>query len=216
MNQDPKCDRKGAAVNALQRILADSRYTENVNYGRARKGHPEGSVRAHIAELEHNLLRVMEALPRELCDEHESALIDELRLIIHVHDTLKGQAEKRVPISNERSHASLATRFLAEFISDERLLTAVQNHDVPYSLYQQFQGEQVLNETRFAALCESIKDWKLFLLFQIIDNTTVGKIGGGEPGPVKWFLALVESRGLIHSAEPYLASREILLLSKSM
>ena len=39
----------------LDRIRADERYQRNLDWGRPRKGHPEGTVRRHIAELEHNL-----------------------------------------------------------------------------------------------------------------------------------------------------------------
>src|SRR4051812_5872310 len=105
----------------LDRITADERYRRNLDWGKPRKGHPEGSIRAHIAELERNLA----ALSSRLTDEQ----IDKLRILIHVHDTFKPDAVEGARILDPRSHASLARAFLAEFTDDRELLTIVQFHD---------------------------------------------------------------------------------------
>jgi hypothetical protein len=36
-------------------VIADPEYQKNLDWGQSRPGHPEGTVRAHIAELEQNL-----------------------------------------------------------------------------------------------------------------------------------------------------------------
>jgi len=36
-------------------MVADPRYLTNLDWGEPREGHPEGTVRAHIAEIEPNL-----------------------------------------------------------------------------------------------------------------------------------------------------------------
>jgi hypothetical protein len=39
----------------LDAIFADPRYQKKLDWGEARPGHPEGTVRMHIAEIEPNL-----------------------------------------------------------------------------------------------------------------------------------------------------------------
>lgn len=43
---------------AFQHLVSDTRYLANLDWGKARKGHSEGTVRAHIAEIEQNLERL--------------------------------------------------------------------------------------------------------------------------------------------------------------
>jgi hypothetical protein len=49
---------------AFDATVLDPRYLKNLDWGEARPGHPEGTVRAHIAEIEPNL----EALRSRLVD----------------------------------------------------------------------------------------------------------------------------------------------------
>ena len=39
----------------FEAVIGDPRYLANLDWGEARPGHPEGTVRAHIAEIEPNL-----------------------------------------------------------------------------------------------------------------------------------------------------------------
>ena len=112
----------------LNQIQLDERYQENLDWGKPRDGHPEGSIRAHIAELESNL----GLLESKLTEEE----IDRLRVLIHTHDTFKPNAERGVAISDPRSHASLAKSFLSEFTDDESLLIITQFHDEPFALWK--------------------------------------------------------------------------------
>ena len=89
----------------FQHVVSDTRYLANLDWGKARKGHLEGTVRAHIAEIELNL----ERLRPKLSDEDYW----KLKLLIHTHDSFKAEAQPGVPISDPRSHASLARTFLA-------------------------------------------------------------------------------------------------------
>ena len=152
---------------ALAAILADPRYQRNLDWGQARPGHPEGTVRAHIAEIEFNL----EALRPRLADEDYW----KLKLLIHTHDSFKADAEEGVPISHPKSHASLARQFLGEFCPDNDLLAMVQYHDEPFALWRQVAAKGKYNQQRFAALIDAIKDWNLFLAFNLIDGCTEGK-----------------------------------------
>src|SRR5215813_2726777 len=99
-------------------ITNDPRYLRNLDWGEARPGHPEGTIRAHIAEVEHNL----EAVRHKLSETDYWRL----RVLIHVHDTFKPEATRGVPITAPNSHASLARAFLADFCADADMLAMVQ------------------------------------------------------------------------------------------
>jgi hypothetical protein len=156
-------------------IQADERYRRNLDWGVPRKGHPEGTVRAHIAELEGNLIRLRPKLTDVECAR--------LKLLIHAHDTFKAEAKRGVPIADPASHASIARQFLANYCDDEDLLNMVQYHDEPYALWRQFTVRASFDEQRLAALIERISDWDLFLAFLIIDGCTEGK----SREPLVWF-----------------------------
>ncbi len=168
---------------AFERLTADERYLRNILWGEPRAGHPEGSIRAHIAELERNAA-VLDARLSE-ADRWR------LRLLIHAHDTFKPDAAD-VRISDPRSHASMARAFLAEFCpADAALLDMVQFHDEPYALWRQEQHGR-LNHARQDALFATIRDWDLFLTFLIVDGCTPGK----SREPLHWFFAEAARRGV--------------------
>ncbi len=148
-------------------IIADPRYQANLDWGEPRPGHPEGTVRAHITEIEQNL----EALKPKLSE------LDywKLKVLLHTHDTFKCDSERGVPIAHPKSHASLARRFLAEFCDDANLLAMVQYHDEPFALWRQVVAKGCHNQERLTILLCNIKDWNLFLAFNIIDGCTEGK-----------------------------------------
>ena len=101
----------------------------NLDWGEVRSGHPEGTIRAHIAEVDRNL----ESLRHKLSETDYWRL----RVIIHTHDTFKAEAQPGVPITAPNSHASLARAFLADFCTDADMLAMVQYHDEPYALWRQ-------------------------------------------------------------------------------
>lgn len=113
---------------ALSAITNDPRYRQNLDWGKPRSGHPEGTVRAHIEELENNLEVLKFRLSEWDCWK--------LKLLIHTHDTFKAEAKAGVAITDPRSHASLARDFLAEFCPNPDLLAMVQFHDEPYALWR--------------------------------------------------------------------------------
>lgn len=185
-------------------LISDPRYLRNLDWGKPRKGHSEGSVRNHIDELERNL-RVW-----------QSSLDDDdywkLKILIHVHDSFKAESTKGVPISDPNSHASLAKRFLADYCRDQDLLQMTQLHDEPYALWRQSQSRGQVNQQRVQALLAGVADWKLFLKFLFIDGTTDGK----EGAPLDWVVqTLAPLRGLEAQAQQDLRDlREGRLCSK--
>jgi hypothetical protein len=163
-------------------ITGDSRYQRNLDWGEVRPGHPEGTIRAHIAELERNL-------------EQLRAKVSEtdywrLKVLVHTHDTFKGEAEPGASIAAPNSHASLARAFLAEFCDDADMLAMVQYHDEPFALWRQFKLKGRFNEKRLATLLTSIRDWNLFLAFNIVDGCTQGK----QRDSLRWLFRLVGER----------------------
>jgi hypothetical protein len=69
---------------AFQHVLSDPRYLANLDWGEVREGHSEGTVRAHISEIEPNL----ERLRSKLSDQDYW----KLKLRIHTHDSFKAEA----------------------------------------------------------------------------------------------------------------------------
>ena len=165
--------------NAFTAVTQDPRYLANLDWGEARPGHPEGTVRAHIAQVETNL----EVLRHKLTDDDYW----KLKLLIHTHDTFKAESERGVAITHPKSHASLARVFLATHCPDPELLAMVQYHDEPFALYRQFENKRTWNQERFQALLKGIRDWNLFLAFTIIDGCTPGK----SREPLHWFFRQV-------------------------
>jgi len=148
-------------------VVADPRYLANLDWGEPRDGHAEGTVRAHIAEIEKNL----EAMKPRLSETDYW----KLKLLVHTHDSFKAEAKRGVPIEHPQSHASLARAFLVEFCDDEDLLAMVQFHDEPFALWRQWETKGLFNQDRLAGLMAKIRDWNLFLVFNIIDGCTEGK-----------------------------------------
>jgi len=167
---------------AFQAIVTAPRYLANLDWGERREGHSEGTVRAHIQEIERNL----EAMRPRLI-EHEYW---KLKLLIHTHDTFKGESRAGVTITDPRSHASLAREFLSTYCNDEDLLTMVQYHDEPFALYRQYETKGKYNQDRLANLLNAIRDWNLFLAFNIIDGCTSSK----SREPLYWWFREVDGR----------------------
>src|SRR6266545_2490395 len=163
-------------------ITSDPRYQCNLDWGKVRPGHPEGTIRAHIAELERNL----EQLRAKLSETDHWRL----KLLVHTHDTFKAEARSGAPIAAPDSHASLARAFLAEFCNDADMLAMVQYHDEPYALWRQFKFKGRCNEGRLTTLVASIRDWNLFLAFNIVDGCTQGK----QRDSLRWLFRQVAGR----------------------
>ena len=164
------------------RITSDPRYQRNLDWGEARPGHPEGTIRAHIAELEVNL----ETL------RHKLSATDywRLRVLIHTHDTFKAEARPGAPINAPNSHASLARAFVADFCANTDMLAMLQFHDEPFALWRQVRSKGAFKRERLNALVANIQDWNLFLAFNIVDGCTEGK--GREP--LRWFFEQVAGK----------------------
>jgi hypothetical protein len=179
----------------LNDIQLDLRYQSGLPYGRVRKGHPEGTIENHINEVAKNVELVFQISNSDFGFNLPQVLRCELLIVTHVHDTFKGASKKGAKIQDQESHASLARAFLEEFSHDQRLLTCVQYHDVPYSLYRNFVKHGNVDQGRLDKLLSDVVDLHLFTLFQFVDNSTFGKLPEvGQKSATQWFVEQINDQ----------------------
>jgi hypothetical protein len=163
-------------------LASDPVLLEGVAWGRPRKGHPEGSVGAHVGHL----LETIESW------RIQEPLRNELRFIALVHDSLKNKVHYWRPRTGENHHAMRARRFAERYTDDERLLSTIELHDRPYSIWKKMRRRRRLNESRLRDLIARIEDPELFIRFVELDGSTEGK----NSEPIDWFREQLErSRG---------------------
>jgi hypothetical protein len=168
--------------NDLERRLAsDPDLLAGLAWGKPRSGHPEGSVGAHVADL-------LDTIERWKMPE---PLRSELRFVALVHDSLKNRVQYWRPRTGENHHAMRARRFAERYTDDERLLTTIELHDRPYSIWKKMRRRGRLDEERLRGLLERIDDGQLFMRFVELDGSTEGK----NPEPIDWFRTQLERRG---------------------
>ncbi len=156
---------------------------EGLAWGRPRRGHPEGSVGAHIAELFRRIDEWEEREPRR----------SELRFIALIHDSLKYRVKDWLPRAGSNHHAARARRFAERYTDDERLLAVIEHHDRPYQIWRKMQRKGRLDDAAFKRMTECIPDPALFVRFVELDGSPEGK----NPEPIRWLRRELERRGLL-------------------
>ena len=164
-----------------RRLAGDPLLLEGWAWGSPRRGHPEGSVGAHVADLLRAIDEWGEVGTRRA----------ELRFLALVHDSLKSQVSKGRPNSGENHHAARARAFAEGLTDDERLLATIEEHDRPYGLWRKLRRKGELDEAAFETMLGKIPDLSLFVRFVELDGSTTGK----NPEPVKWFRDELRRRG---------------------
>jgi hypothetical protein len=158
-------------------LLADPGLRAGLDWGAPRRGHPEGAVADHVAEM-------LSAIAPD------DPLRSDLRFLALVHDSFKAEVRPNEPWSPDNDHATLARRFAERFTSDERLLATLELHDEPYWIWRHADApEQALR-----TLLGSVPDGELLARFVELDAANEGKdltflwwfrrelaIGGGLP-----------------------------------
>jgi hypothetical protein len=158
------------------RLLRDPDFTEGLDWGTPRYGHPEGEVYKHIKEVLSNIeLLSLEQLTRE-----------RLRLIAFAHDSFKHIEHKGSPRDWSRHHSVLARQFLEKHCTDKVVLEITELHDEAYyawrmeHLYHQYEEGQ----HRLQKLLDRVGDHlQLYYLFFKCDTRT----GDKTQAPLKWF-----------------------------
>jgi hypothetical protein len=160
-----------------RRIAADPEWRKGVEWGKARRGHPEGAVKHHIAA-------VLENVEREATSPEERR---RLRLAALVHDTFKHRApEGSARVGSEGHHGTHAARFLARFVDDAELVELVRWHDEAFAAWMALssRGDRRRAEQRARALVKRLGGaLPLYLRFFRADNATEGK----SAKSVAWF-----------------------------
>lgn len=148
-------------------------------WGRPRRGHPEGSVGAHVADLLRTIEEWGETGQRR----------SELRFLALLHDSLKFEVDS--PKGGEDHHAERARAVAEALTDDERLLAVIQEHDRPYGIWRKLRRSGSLDAAAFSEMLDRIPDLDLFLRFVELDGSTEGK----DPEPVEWFRDELRRRG---------------------
>jgi hypothetical protein len=164
-----------------RRLARDPVLREGWGWGRPRRGHPEGSVGAHVADL----LRTIDTW------DIPASRRAELRFLALVHDSLKFQVDDSRPKSGANHHAARARVVAESFTDDERLLATIEEHDRPYAIWRKLRRRGELDEEALDAMLTRIPDLSLFLTFVELDGSTSGK----NPEPLDWFKDELRRRG---------------------
>lgn len=156
-----------------RRLASDPEMLEGWGWGKPRRGHPEGSVGAHVGALLATIERWGETGTRRT----------ELRFLALVHDSLKFRVSNWILHTGENHHAVRARRFAERYTGDERLLATIELHDRPFNLWRRrfFRSDRAV-ENSFASMVRRLPDMDLFVRFVELDASTEGK----DPAPVTW------------------------------
>lgn len=161
----------------LERTLAaDPELQAGLAYGKPRRGHPEGQVGRHVADVLDNVDRFY----------GDSPLRERLRLIALIHDSFKHQVDSQRLKTGENHHAMRARRFAERFIDDEAVLDVIELHDEAYNAWQKGQRDDDWEraEERAGALLERLgMNLDLYLAFYRCDNAT----GDKSQERLEWF-----------------------------
>ena len=155
---------------------------EGLAWGRPRRGHPEGSVGAHVADLLATIDRWGETGKRRgrICCASSRWCTTPSRT-----------ASNWRPKTGENHHAMRARRFAEHYVDDERLLATIEQHDRPYDLWRKMRRRGHLDEHAFTEMLDRIPDLDLFLRFVELDGSTEGK----NHEPIRWLKAELAQRG---------------------
>jgi hypothetical protein len=170
------------AESQLERAVSqDPVLIAGLTWGKPRRGHPEGSVAEHVADLLETLDRWGETGQRRT----------DLRFIALVHDALKYRVSNWRPKVGENHHAVRARRFAERFTDDERLLATIELHDRPYNIWRW--RLKLSDEREVTRILDRVPDLGLFVRFVELDGSTEGK----NPEPIRWFEGELARRGLL-------------------
>ena len=166
----------------LERALAaDPELQEGLAWGKPRRGHPEGTVAAHVGDLLETIERWGETGRRR----------QELRFLALVHDSMKNRVQNWRARTGENHHAARARRFAERYTGDERLLATIEHHDRPYNLWRKMRRRGRPDDHAFDEMLRAIPDLDVFVRFVELDGSTEGK----SREPLRWLRSELAQRG---------------------
>jgi hypothetical protein len=166
-------------------VSSDPVLQEGLAWGKPRRGHPEGTVGAHVSDLLQTIERWGETGKRR----------EELRFLALVHDALKNKVQNWRPKTGENHHATRARRFAEGYVDDERLLATIEQHDRPYNLWRRFRRSGRVDDHAISEMLDRIPDVDLFLRFVELDGSTEGK----NHEPIRWLKGELGRRGVFET-----------------
>ena len=109
-----------------------------------------------------------------------------------MHDALKNRVQYWRPRTGENHHAMRARRFAERYTDDERLLSTIELHDRPYSIWKKMPQARARRRGAPRVTCSSgSRTRELFLRFVELDGSTEGK----DAEPIRWFREVLAERG---------------------
>jgi len=170
----------------LERALAaDPALQEGLAWGKPRRGHPEGTVGAHVGDLLQTIERWGETGKRR----------EELRFLAIVHDSMKNRVQNWRPRTGENHHATRARRFAERYTGDERLLATIEQHDRPYNLWRKMRRRGRPDDEALDEMLDRVPDLDLFVSFVELDGSTEGK----NHEPLSWLKSELAQRGVFEA-----------------
>ncbi len=165
------------------RLLATSEFTEGLDWGTPRFGHPEGKVIYHLQEVLENVDRINGISPLDR---------EELRIITFLHDTFKYQEDKFArPRDWTRHHGIIARRFLEKFYFKSSVLDIIELHDEAYycwRLCHLYDRPDEGNQRLKALLNRLGNNLQLYYMFFKCDTKT----GDKNQAPLRWFESTIK------------------------
>jgi hypothetical protein len=161
-----------APESSLERTLSvDEDLLRGLAWGRSRFGHPEGRVGLHVAGI---LARI---------GDYPTMRAD-LRFMALVHDSFKYAVRPCDGWSRDNDHATLARRFAERYVTDERVLCAIEMHDELFWIWHNG-GEDI------DPVLGRVPDVELYLRFVELDAISEGK----DPTLLWWVRHALATRG---------------------
>ena len=168
-------------INDIERTLAaDPLFRQGLDYGRPRRGHPEGAIKYHIAAVIKNIDSWYAPSPYYLS----------LRLVALIHDTFKFQVDTTKQRSGPNHHGAYARRFAEQYITDDAVLDIIELHDEAYNAWGagDRRGNWKTATKRATRLIERLGNkLDLYRAFYRCDNETGDKSQVGR----EWFEELI-------------------------
>lgn len=171
--------------------MEDDDFCKGLLWGVPRFGHPEGTILAHIIEVNENI----DQLPVDAETRRR------LRIICFVHDTFKNIEHKGNPRDWTKHHAVYARKFLERYLDDKHLLNVVELHDDAYYAWRlaHLYNRLAESEDRIKMVREKVGPyWQLFYLFFKCDTCT----GDKNPAPLTWFERRMEDINVVEFELP--------------
>jgi hypothetical protein len=161
-------------TDAERRLALDPDWIAGIEWGMPRRGHPEGRVALHIAQVLGNLER-LGLSPADAA---------RLRLAAIAHDSFKHLVDRESPRTPPNEHGHIAAAHLAAVTGDARLLDLVALHDDGYRAWRaSLAGRHDQAAERLAAVAAAMgPELPLYLAFAWADGAT----GDKDQAPIYW------------------------------